>query len=164
MTEIPSGFEPQNPDAIAAMRLAHATPQPLSAEQEAEFNRFRSRALIRRIETIRVIRRGRLVFRVRGRRGNDLPCHPLHLEAQRALEKWQRQVDGDRRRPDPSLGVRARQTKAQARAQRVLDLYPLYAHRGRAAGALIAKKLDEKLHYVQRILRENVHDRNNRFR
>lgn len=161
---IPSGFEPQDERVLAAIRAARANPKLLSSAEEAEFHRFRNRANIRRIETVRLIRRGTLVFRLKGRRGADLPCHPLEWERRKALETLQRVLRGDARRaPDPLLGVRARQTKAQARAQQVLDLYPLYAHRKRAAAALIAKNLGEKEHYVRYVLRENVRDRKNRF-
>lgn len=165
MTAIPSGFEPQDPAALAAIRAALANPRPLSVEDEAEFQQFLGRVRIRRIETIRLIRRGNLVFRLKGRRGGDLPCHPLEWERLNAMERYERALHWPPRQPPPSsLGVRARQTKAQARAQRVLDLYPFYRHRNRDAAALMAKKLGEKEPYIRRILRENVHDRNNRFR
>lgn len=161
---IPSGFEDPENAALAAIRAAHANPRLMSAEEEAEFYQSFRRSTIRRVETIRLIRRGELVFRLKGKRGADLPCHPLEWERRHALGNFQRALRGDiRQTPDPFLGVRARQTKAQARAQRVLSLYPFYAHRGRAAASLIAKRLGEKEHYVRRILRESVHDRKNRF-
>lgn len=145
--------------ALAAMREAFRHPRPVSQKEKKAFDQLRARAWIRRFETLRLIRRGALVFRINGRGGADLPCYRAEWENQKALQKFQRLLGRVFRRPPKSaLGVRSRQATADARAQRVLALQPLYQHRGRAAAALIARKLDEPAHYVRRILRENVHD------
>lgn len=148
--------------ALAAIRTAHKNPRVLSATEEQAFWQFRSRSRIRSLVTRQLTRRGRVVYRVKGRRGGDLPCFLYEWEAQKALLKYQQLTEPSSRQvPDAMLGVQSRQTKAQARARRVLELYPAHQHRGRNAAALIARKLKEKDHYVRRILRENVHDRRN---
>lgn len=150
---------PGNQDtvALAAMRVALARPKSLSLEEEQAFLRFRAKAWVRRIETLSLVRRGRRVFRRVGRGGADLPCHPIEWDIHQALLKFQQLLGRVFRRPPVSaLGVQSRQTKAAARAQRVLDVYPQYQHRGRHAAALIAKTLDEHVFYVRRVLRETL--------
>jgi hypothetical protein len=134
----------------------------LSVLEAEDFQRFRRTSAIKRIESIWRARRGNAAFRIRGQRGADLPYPPFEWTYRKALAKFLGETEpSEQHIPDPMLGVRARQAKAQVRAQRVLELYPVYQNRGRNAAALIAKKLKEKEHYVRRILRENVHDRRN---
>lgn len=141
------------------MRSALANPRPLTSSEEQTFLRFRSSALVQRSETLRLVRRGRVVFRPARRGGADLPCHPIEWTNRKALLKFQRMLGRVfRRPPDSALGVQSRQTKARARAQRVLTVYPPYQHRGRHAAALIAKRIGEQVFYVRRVLRENVRD------
>lgn len=146
-------------EALAAIKQAHAAPRHLTASEAQEFLAFRRQARLTRIESICLSRRGRLVFRERGARGADLPCPPFEWRYRQSLLAYQRLLGRLARRPPTDLAVAARRTNAELRAARVLAIYPDYANRGRAAAALIAKKLNERQAYVRRILRENVHDR-----
>lgn len=149
-------------ESLAAMKMAHANPKPLSPEGAQEFHSLRSRSWLQRLATICRYRRGRMVFRVTGRAGADLPCHPAEWANHQALLRFQRLLGKVFRRPPQSaLGVQSRKAKADARAQRVLAVYPRYQLRGRHAAALIARETGESRPYVRRVLRENVHDRQN---
>ena len=162
--ELPTVEMPASMDeaALAAMRRAHLTPRVLSVREAEEFQRFRRTSAVKRMESIWRARCGNAAFRIKGHRGADLPYPPFEWAYRKALARYELASGANRTErqvPDPMLGVRSRQTKAQVRAQRVLALYPDYLHRGRSAAALMAKRLNEQVHYVQRILRENVHDR-----
>jgi hypothetical protein len=144
------------------MRFALRQPKKLSTSEALAFLEFRRTAAITRTESIWRARRGKAAFRRRGIAGADLPYPPAEWDYRQALKRYDEITTPDQRvEPDPMLGVRARQKKADVRAQRVLALYPEYQHRGRHAAALIAKRLGERDFYVRRILRENVHDREN---
>src|SRR5207342_341465 len=95
--------------ALAAIRSALANARSLSAEEEREFFQFRSTARVRRIETLCRERRGRLIFRLIGRGGADLPCHPIEWSNRQALRKFQRTLGRIfRQPPSPTRGVQSR--------------------------------------------------------
>lgn len=156
---------PLDDSGIEAMRLALSKSKTLSASEALAFLEFRQTPVIRRSQSLWRVRRGKAAFRRQGVAGADLPYPPAEWDYRRAVKHHEViTTPGQREVPDPMLGVRARQGKADVRAQRVLALYPQYRHRGCHAVGLIARKLGEHDHYVRRILQKNGHDRNNRFR
>lgn len=152
----------QSDAALAAICEALRHPVVLSAQQEQAFHQFRKRAFIRRYNTIRLVRRGKLKYRRVGVAGGDLPVHPVEWDLRKAHKRFIDQLALLTRRQPPAsaLGVAARQHKASGRQAPVLEAWTLYAGRGRLRTALVSRKTGEKPHYIRRVIRESVRDRN----
>lgn len=138
----------QEPDPVvlAAIGRACQNPVALTPEACARFDAFRRRAWVRRVETRFLNRRGKLVYRSVGKRGDDLPVHPLIWEAAQREQRFLRDRDGVQAHvpPDPMLGVRSRQAKAAQRSAAILALYEQYRSRGRACVGLIVRAMVQK--------------------
>lgn len=154
---VPEDFEQISAESLAAMRLALNQPKPLDADQEAQFHLMRQTAAIAVYKTERKLRGPAqvLVYRREGKGGADLPVSPVEWDqAQARAAVRVKLYEASKQPPSSQDGVTARQVKAQARAERVIALVPIFQRHGRNAANLIAKKLGEPIHYVQRILRE----------
>lgn len=117
--------------------------------------------LIKRHETVRLMRRGVLVYRRRGVAGADLPVSPVEWDLDEAHRRYVADLCWlPQRAPDPQLGVAVRQERANTRRTRILAFYLQYRSRGRHCAALIAAKTKESLPYVRRVLRESARDPN----
>lgn len=144
--------------ALLAMRAAHTHPKALNETEAKAFARFRATANVATYKSAR-LSVDPVVYRRAGN-GAKLPMSPVEWDARQALAAFRvRLTKAFRRAPDSALGASARRVTADARANRVLQLYERFKARGRSCAALIARELNEKVAYVRRILRENVHDR-----
>jgi hypothetical protein len=151
----------QSDTALTAIREALRRPMVLSAEQEQAFHEFRKRSLIRRYNTIRLVRRGKLKYRRVGVAGADLPVHPVEWDLRNAHKRYIAQLAAliPRDPPATTLAVAARQRSAADRRAPVLAAWALYAGRGRHRTGLVARKTGEKPHYIRWVIRESVRDR-----
>jgi len=143
--------------ALLAMRAAHKGQNVLDEAEPQAFARFRATANVATYKSAR-LSQDPIVYRRAGN-GADLPMSPVEWDARQALAAFRvRLSKAFQRAPDSALGVSARRVTADARAIRVLNLYERFKARGRSCAALIARELNERVAYVRRILRENVHD------
>lgn len=147
------------PVVLAAIGRAFQNPVAWTPEECAEFEAFRRRARVRRTETRFLERRGKLVYRSVGKRGADLPVHPLIWEAAKRELRFLWDPNGVQAHlpPDPMRGVRSRQAKAAVRSAPILALFEKYQSRGRACVGLIVRAMAREdvvvnERYVRRVI------------
>lgn len=148
------------PETLAAFKAALSVPRHLSAEEEEEFQAFRRRAYLIKPSPIRVCvirRRGRYVFRVEGQAGADFEDHPQTLEYRKRerdfLSYWAKQAG-----PPIAAGVKARQSKAEAREREILRLLEKFADKGSGAAAVVARELRISAKQVREVRNKNARD------
>lgn len=144
--------EPEFPEALAAIREALQHPRMLTAEEERDFLARRAHAAIERHEYTATVRRGKLVYRAHGKAGADLSVPPYYWAMLQRQRDFQAEVSKVERQLAARWLYKPRQSKAAARAGRILALAETITTGSRHK--LIARAAQCSVATVKRVLSE----------
>ena len=139
----------QEAAALAAIKEVHKHPRVLTLDEERDFLERRARGAIEQYAYIATERRGKLVYRVHGKAGADLPVPPYYWERL----KWLRDFETECAKVARALNLPfLHQRKAAERAQRIRELAQTVIGRGRIKR--IAREIGCSVATVRRALRK----------